>query len=112
MLTGGSDNHLLLIDVQKDFCFPEGTLYVAGRTLSRRCPLPRLGGACALAVVLVPDTYEVFMNVVNLQWVVAAGLVGLAPDRSWVEVSVDVSLTIRAAAAFGEDIRLGTRPAL
>lgn len=24
--------HLLLIDVQKDFCFPEGTLYVAGRT--------------------------------------------------------------------------------
>jgi hypothetical protein len=21
--------HLLLIDVQKDFCFPEGTLYVA-----------------------------------------------------------------------------------
>lgn len=24
--------HLLLIDVQKDFCFPEGTLYVGGRT--------------------------------------------------------------------------------
>ncbi len=24
--------HLLLIDVQKDFCFPEGTLYVAGRS--------------------------------------------------------------------------------
>jgi nicotinamidase-related amidase len=24
--------HLLLIDVQKDFCFPEGSLYVAGRT--------------------------------------------------------------------------------
>jgi nicotinamidase-related amidase len=24
--------HLLLIDAQKDFCFPEGTLYVAGRS--------------------------------------------------------------------------------
>jgi len=24
--------HLLLIDLQKDFCFPEGTLYVAGRS--------------------------------------------------------------------------------
>ena len=24
--------HLLLIDIQKDFCFPEGTLYVAGRS--------------------------------------------------------------------------------
>jgi len=31
----GSDTtkvHLLLIDVQKDFCFPEGTLYVGGRS--------------------------------------------------------------------------------
>ncbi|HWL88630.1 MAG TPA: nicotinamidase, partial [Polyangiaceae bacterium] len=24
--------HLLLIDVQKDFCFPEGSLFVAGRS--------------------------------------------------------------------------------
>jgi nicotinamidase-related amidase len=24
--------HLLLVDLQKDFCFPEGTLYVGGRT--------------------------------------------------------------------------------
>src|SRR5690242_2682576 len=24
--------HLLLIDVQKDFCFPEGSLYIAGRS--------------------------------------------------------------------------------
>src|SRR5215207_815785 len=24
--------HLLLIDVQKDFCFPQGSLYVAGRS--------------------------------------------------------------------------------
>src|SRR5262245_55081911 len=31
----GSDKtriHLLLIDVQKDFCFPQGTLYVGGRS--------------------------------------------------------------------------------
>ena len=27
---------LLLIDVQKDFCFPEGSLYVAGQERSRR----------------------------------------------------------------------------
>jgi nicotinamidase-related amidase len=25
-------NHLVLIDVQRDFCFPEGTLYVGGRS--------------------------------------------------------------------------------
>ncbi len=27
-----ADIHLLLIDVQKDFCFPEGSLYVGGRS--------------------------------------------------------------------------------
>ena len=27
-----ADVHLLLIDVQKDFCFPQGSLYVAGRS--------------------------------------------------------------------------------
>jgi nicotinamidase-related amidase len=27
-----ADVHLLLIDVQKDFCFPEGSLYVGGRS--------------------------------------------------------------------------------
>jgi len=68
-------------------CAGAATLYVAGRTLSQRCPLPRLGGACAFAVVLVPDTYEVFLNVVNLQWVLAAGLVLLLisrdPVRGW-----------------------------
>jgi hypothetical protein len=51
------------------------TLYVSGRTLSRRCPLPRFCGLFALAVVLVPDTHEVLLNLVNLQWVLAAGLV-------------------------------------
>src|SRR3990172_7314402 len=35
--------HLLLIDAQKDFCFPSGSLYVAGRS-GRRAPAdsPRL----------------------------------------------------------------------
>src|SRR5690625_1288919 len=28
----GKRVHLLLIDMQKDFCFPEGSLYVAGRS--------------------------------------------------------------------------------
>jgi hypothetical protein len=51
------------------------TACVCSLALSPRCPLPRLGGACALAVVLVPDTYEVLMNDVNLQWVTGAGLV-------------------------------------
>ena len=57
------------------------TLYVASRTLSPRCPLPRASGYFALAVVLVPDTYEVLLNVVNLQWVLAAGLVLLLVSR-------------------------------
>lgn len=30
--SGKFNFHLLLIDVQKDFCFPEGSLYVAGRS--------------------------------------------------------------------------------
>jgi hypothetical protein len=66
------------------------TLYVASRTLSDRCPLPRLGGAFALALVLVPNTYEVLLTVVNLQWVLAAGLLLLLLSRdpvgagSWV----------------------------
>jgi len=62
-------------------CAGAATLYVAARTLSPRCPLPRFAGACALAVVLVPDTFEVFLNVVNLQWVLAAGLVLLLLSR-------------------------------
>jgi nicotinamidase-related amidase len=35
LLPSASDlrrNHLVLIDAQRDFCFPEGTLYVGGRT--------------------------------------------------------------------------------
>ena len=35
LLPAASDlrrNHLVLIDMQRDFCFPEGTLYVGGRS--------------------------------------------------------------------------------
>jgi hypothetical protein len=62
-------------------CSAAITLYVAGRTLSPRCPLPRLGGAFALAVVLVPDTYEIYLNDVNLQWITGAGLILLLISR-------------------------------
>jgi hypothetical protein len=62
-------------------CSAAITLYVASRTLSARCPLPRLGGAFALAVVLVPDTYEIYLNDVNLQWLTGAGLVLLLISR-------------------------------
>jgi hypothetical protein len=51
------------------------TLYVAGLTLSARSNLPRFAGLCALAVVLVPETHEVLLNLVNLQWVLGAGLI-------------------------------------
>jgi hypothetical protein len=62
-------------------CAGASTLYVAGLALSERCPLPRLGGASALAVVLVPGTYEVLLNVVNLQWVLAAALILILLSR-------------------------------
>jgi hypothetical protein len=66
------------------------TLYVASRALSQRSPLSSYYGLGALAVVLVPDTYEVFLNVVNLQWVVGAGLLLLlissdpVSPRQWI----------------------------
>lgn len=50
------------------------TLYAASRALSRRCPLPRFAGCCALAVALVPNTGEVLLNIVNIQWVLAGAL--------------------------------------
>ncbi len=76
------------------------TLYVAGRTLSERCPLPHLAGAFAFAVVLVPDTFEVLLNVVNLQWVLAAGLVLLLLSREPVRARQWVH-DIAAAVAIG-----------
>jgi hypothetical protein len=76
------------------------TLYVAGLTLSKRCPLPRLGGAFALAIVLVPDTYEVLLNDVNLQWITGTGLILLMisrdPEGAW-----QWAHDLAAAAAIG-----------
>lgn len=57
------------------------TLYVASLALADRCPLPRFAGLFALSVVLVPDTYEVLLNVANLQWVLGAGLVLILVSR-------------------------------
>lgn len=49
------------------------TLYVAARTQSVRFPLsPSIG--YAMAVVLVPDAFEVLLNLTNVQWVLAGGL--------------------------------------
>jgi hypothetical protein len=62
------------------------TVYVAARTQSGRFPLnPHVGHA--LAVVLVPDTFEVLLFLVNVQVVTAAGLllvlVSRDPRRWW-----------------------------
>ena len=49
------------------------TLWVSARTLSGRFPI-RPGFACALAVVIVPDAFEVLLSIANIQWILAAGL--------------------------------------
>lgn len=49
------------------------TLYVAARTQSSRFPLPPSIGY-ALAVVTVPDAFEVLLTLTNLQWILAGGL--------------------------------------
>lgn len=56
------------------------TLYVAARTQSRRSGLPRHAGF-ALAVVCVPDTFEVLLLLVNVQWILAAGFLLLLISR-------------------------------
>lgn len=76
------------------------TLYVAGRALSPRCPLPRTAGLSALAVVLVPDTHEVLLNLVNLQWVLGAGLVLLLVSED-PEGPASWAHDLLAAAALG-----------
>jgi hypothetical protein len=49
------------------------TLYVAARTQSSRFPLrPHVG--YALAVVLIPDTFEILLFLVNVDRILAAGL--------------------------------------
>lgn len=56
------------------------TLYVAARACSDRCQLPLRAG-CALAVVLVPDAFEVLLNIVNVQSLLSAGLILLLISR-------------------------------
>jgi hypothetical protein len=56
------------------------TLYVAARTQSPRMPFERHAGF-ALAVVLVPDAFEVLLFLSNVQWVLAGGLLLLLLSR-------------------------------
>jgi hypothetical protein len=56
------------------------TLYVAARTQSRRFPLPPHVGY-ALAVVLVPDTFEVLLFLDNVDRIVAAGFLLVLVSR-------------------------------
>jgi hypothetical protein len=69
------------------------TLYVAARTQSSRFPLrPHVG--YALAVVLVPDTFEVLLFLVNVDRILAAGLllVLISRDaRRWWQHAHDVT---------------------
>lgn len=62
------------------------TLYVAARTQAARSALPRHAGF-ALAVVLIPDTFEVFLNGTCLQFVLLIGflliLLSAEPRRWW-----------------------------
>lgn len=57
------------------YCCAAGamTLYVAALTQSPRFPFASSPGY-ALAVVLVPDAFEVLLTLTNLQWILAAGL--------------------------------------
>ena len=75
------------------------TLYVAARTQSERFPLPPHVGY-ALAVVLVPDTFEVLLLLNNVDRITAAGLVLVLISRDarrWWEHAHDSA----AAVAFG-----------
>lgn len=68
------------------------TLYVAARTQSSRFPF-RPHFAYALAVVLVPDAFEVLLFLVNVQWVLAGGLLLLlisADPRRWWQYLHDI----------------------
>jgi len=49
------------------------TLYVAARTQSRRSPFSGFVWS-ALAVVMIPDAFEILLTIVNLQWILAGGL--------------------------------------
>lgn len=56
------------------------TLVTFARLLSSRVELP-FRGLLPLAVVLLPDTREIFFNITNVQWLLALGLVALVVSR-------------------------------
>jgi hypothetical protein len=72
------------------------TLYVAARTQSRRIPF-NTNIDWAFAVVLVPDCPDGLMNVTNLQFILAGGLVltlvSKDPKHAW-EYCHDISMII------------------
>jgi hypothetical protein len=78
------------------------TLWVAARTLSDRFPI-RPGFACALAVVLVPDAFEVLLSIANIQWILAAGLatVLISEDPKTLRQKVHDSLAVVAIGLTG-----------
>lgn len=61
-------------------CAAATTLAICARAMSDRIPLAG-GPWLAFTVVLVPDAFEVLLNVANAQWLVAAGLVLLLISR-------------------------------
>jgi len=85
------DIHLLLIDVQRDFCFPEGSLYVAGRSghgaiddSRRTCELIYKNLARITRVTATLDSHLAFQIFSPAFWVDAAG----APLAAHREISV------------------------
>lgn len=71
-------------------CALAAILYVASSALS---PRPAL----ALAIVLVPDAFEVLLNVTNMQWVLAEGFMLLlieADAKTWLERIHDVMAAV------------------
>ena len=70
------DVHLLLIDVQKDFCFPEGSLYVGGRSgrgavedTRRLCAFIYRNAASLSRITASMDTHLAFQIFFPAFWV-------------------------------------------
>ncbi len=87
--------HLLLIDVQKDFCHPEGTLYVAGRSGtgavddSRRIAEFVYGNLSAITdITTTLDTHFAYQIFFPSFWIDAGGR-HLAPFREVTTAQLD-----------------------